>query len=278
MKGHANRIFSGVPDIQNGLSPWTILLVTTAIVVAAVEFGYRVGRRQRRRPNHDTESLASALSTPAVGLVGLMLAFTFGWAATRFDSRRTTRVEEAQALGRVFRLADVLPPAERDTVRARVRDCIRTSLDMRDAASVERSFSYRAEVNENLWTIAAAAGRTNPTSLLVASFAASVNDVMDANLKRSVLVQGGRIPLTIVAGLGLVLAATMGMLGYDMGVSGSSRSPAIIPLTISTALVMFLIADLNLPYEGGIRVGTAALEKLQRELDASPSPASRNAP
>ena len=257
-------------DIQNGLDPWAIFALTVAIVLTAVETGYRVGRRQRGRPTHDSESLASGLATPAVGLVGLMLAFTFGWAATRFDLRRTTRVDEAQALGRVFHLADVLPPADRDTVRELVREYVRTSLEMRDAASVQRAFRQRAALNRSLWTIASTAGRTNPTSLIVASFVASANDVMDANLKRSVLAQGGRIPLAIVVGLYLILASTMGMIGYEMGVAGSSRSPAVIPLTICVALVIFLIADLDLPFEGGLRVGNAALEKLEWELNASP--------
>lgn len=255
-------------DIQNGLNPWTILVLTIAIVVAAVETGYRAGQRRAGRRRHDSESVATTLTTPAVGLVGLMLAFTFGWAATRFDLRRTTRVEEAQALGRVFHLADVLPAADRDTVRAFVRDYVRTSLAMRDAASVDEGFRRRAALNQNLWTIASTAGRTNLTSPIVASFVASMNDVMDANLKRAVLAQGGRIPLAIVAGLFVILASTMGMLGYQMGVAGSSRSPAVIPLTICVALVIFLIADLDLPYEGGLQVGNAALEKLERELDA----------
>ena len=255
---------------QKALDPWVILALTVAIVLTAVEIGYRVGRRQSRRPRHDSSSVASGLATPAVGLVGLMLAFTFGWAATRFDLRRTTRMDEAQALGRVFHLADVLPPAERDSVRALVREYLRTSLEMRDEASVGRAFRRRTSLYENLWTIASTAARTNPTSVVVASFVTSVNDVMDDNLKRSVLTEGGRIPLAIVFGLYVILASTMAMIGYEIGVGGSSRSPAVIPLTICVALVIFLIADLNLPFEGGLRVGNAALEKLGRELDASP--------
>lgn len=257
-------------DFQKGLDPKVILALTVAVVLAAVEIGYRVGRLQRRRPRQDSPSVVSGLSTPAVGLVGLMLAFTFGWAATRFDLRRTTRLDEAQALARVFHLADVLPPADGDTVRALVREYVRRSLEMRDAASAQRAFRDRASLNQNLWRIASAAGRTNLTSPVVASFVGSVNDVMDDNLKRSVLAEGGRIPLAIVAGLYVILASTMAMIGYEMGMAGSARSPAVIPLSICVALVIFLIADLDLPYEGGVRVGTAALEKVERELDASP--------
>ena len=257
-------------DLQNGLDPWKTLAITIAIVVAGVEIGYRVGRRQGRRPEHDSPSLASALATPAMGLVGLILAFTFGWAANRYDVHRTTRIDEAQALGRVFHLADVLPPTDRDTVRTLVREYVQTSLEMRDVASVQRALRRRTDLNESIWMIAAAAGHGNPTSLMIASFVASVNDVMDANLKQMVIAQAGRIPLTIVLGLFVILAFTMAMIGYEMGVSGRSRSPAVVPLVISIALVVFLIADLDLPFKGGVRVGNTALEKLQSEIDSSP--------
>ncbi|HKW49960.1 MAG TPA: hypothetical protein VJN70_21050 [Gemmatimonadaceae bacterium] len=109
-------------------------------------------------------------------------------------------------------------------LRARVEPADVSAGDSRqehDAASVQRAFRQRAALNQNLWMIASTAGRTNPTSLIVASFVTSANDVMDANLTRSVLAQGGRIPRAIVVELYVILAATMGMIGYEIGVAGS---------------------------------------------------------
>src|SRR5215467_6381781 len=104
-RGHANRvILGGMLELHYRLPVSLILPLTIAIVALSVEIGYRAGRRERLRPRHESETLVSDLTTPAIGLFGLMLAFTFGWAATRFDMRHRTRIDEAQAIERLFHL------------------------------------------------------------------------------------------------------------------------------------------------------------------------------
>ena len=47
-------------------------------------------------------------------LLGLLLAFAFSGAASRFDDRRNQIVEEANAIGTAYLRLDVLAPAARD--------------------------------------------------------------------------------------------------------------------------------------------------------------------
>jgi hypothetical protein len=247
---------------------WSIVPITVALLVLTVEVGFRFGRRARLRPSHDAENLASDLATPAVGLLGLMLAFTFGWAATRFDSRLGARVDEAQDVADVFRLADFLPAADRERTRSLITEYIAVSLEARGVAGFKRAFAQREAMHRELWAIAAREGAANPNSEIAAQFVSDVGQMLNSHLNRSILAVSSRIPIGIVAGLVLILLLTMGMLGYQMGLMSPSRSPALGPLILSTALVVFLIVDLDRPLEGALQVHDRALGELQRELQS----------
>jgi hypothetical protein len=60
--------------------------------------------------------------------MGLMIAFTFSGAASRFDSRRQLIVEEANKIGTAYLRIELLPASLEATLHAlgmRVHNCIR---------------------------------------------------------------------------------------------------------------------------------------------------------
>jgi hypothetical protein len=200
--------------------------------------------------------------------MGLMLAFTFGWAAARVDARQSVRVAEAQAIGRLYRLSVFLPEDDQERLRATLREYITASLAVRDTGSFVRAFRQREVMHHVLWQVVtkAAQEHQNVNSNIVAQLVASVNEVLDAHLSRAIMAVSSRIPTGIVGGLLVILALTMGMIGYQLGVAGSPRSVALIPLVISTATFVLIIADLDRPLEGLLHVHDQALAELQRQL------------
>jgi hypothetical protein len=243
-----------------------IVLMAIAIMLIAIEGGYRVGRLEHALPTHETESFAADMAIASVELPGLMLAFTFGWSATRFDARRTARSEEAQAISRFFRLAAFLPPEEQDRLRATINDYIELSLRARNTDAFTQAFRQREGLHHELWRTVVTAGRANENSEVLSLFVESANDVLDAHLHRSILAVESRIPVGIGVGLFGILAITMGLLGYRAGLTGSPRSPDLLPLVLSIATVVYLIGDLDRPLEGLLHVHDEPLEELKRDL------------
>ena len=87
------------------------------VMMAAVEFGRRIGRR---RYQTDKESLTEGLSVAEgaiFALLGLLIAFTFSGAATRFEDRRHLITEEANDIGTAWLRIDLLPAADQPLVR-----------------------------------------------------------------------------------------------------------------------------------------------------------------
>src|SRR5262245_16840999 len=91
-----------------------------------LELGWRLGRRQGRDAEGGQAGVG-AVEGAVFALMGLLIAFTFSGAATRFDSRRQVIVEEANAIGTAWLRLDLLPSAAQPALR----DMFRRYLDAR---------------------------------------------------------------------------------------------------------------------------------------------------
>jgi hypothetical protein len=88
---------------------WIIYVLTVLILVGAVECGSLLARRQRaRNPDTDADRFLSNLSTPSLGLLALMIGFTFAMSLSRFEARTAAVLDEAKAIGSAARLGRIL--------------------------------------------------------------------------------------------------------------------------------------------------------------------------
>ena len=95
---------------------WLTGLVYLALLLLAAWLGVALGRRRGRDPADGAS--VSTVQAAVLGLLALLLAFTYSLAANRFDLRRRLLVEEANAIGTVWLRASFLPEPERRATRA----------------------------------------------------------------------------------------------------------------------------------------------------------------
>lgn len=243
---------------------WLTFPLFVAIILASHEVGYRVGRRVDKHQPADKDEALSDLTGSAIGLLGLMLAFTFGWTASRYDALRLGRLEEAQAITELYRLGDLLPAQERSRLRAILMEYVTVSL--RGHGDIAASLQFREDAHRELWKIATSAARTSETPEIGAALLDGTTQVLNAHYRRAVRATTSTIPRSIVVGLIGVLVCTMALVGYRAGMRGAMRSRALVPVAVSVALVCFLIADLNRPVEGFARISVQPLLEAQREM------------
>jgi hypothetical protein len=96
-------------------TPVTALLLFPAMVVLL-----QVGRRIRR--SHTKSAANSAIEGALFALFGLLLAFTFSGAISRFDEHRKLIVEEANDIGTAYLRLDLLAPAAQPALRQTFRE------------------------------------------------------------------------------------------------------------------------------------------------------------
>jgi hypothetical protein len=82
-----------------------IFLVSVAVILAATEFGHWLGARARSRVEDNVPTLEGAV----LGLLALMIGFTFAMALSRYEARVDAVANEANAIGTTALRARLLP-------------------------------------------------------------------------------------------------------------------------------------------------------------------------
>ena len=249
---------------------WGVFLATVAVVLLAIDGGFRLGQYQRRRSELEDRPPVAQMVAATLALLAFMLAFTFGLAASRFDVRRGLVIDEANAIGTTYLRAGLFPEPHRSDVRSLLREYVDVRLEAVQPGKLSQSIGRSEEVHARLWAHAVAVGEKNPGSIVVGLFIASLNEVIDLHAKRLALGVRNRIPGTIWAALYFVAIIGTSVMGYHAGLAGSGRSLALLALVLAFSAVMTLIADLDRPQEGLLRVSQQIMIDLQKTL-AAPS-------
>jgi membrane protein YdbS with pleckstrin-like domain len=248
-------------------SLWAMWAATIIFVLLFVEVGFRLGRF-RRLSDKEKESPVSAIVGATLGLLAFMLAFTFGTAASRFGTRRLLVLDEANAIGTTYLRAEMLAEPQRTEVRKLLREYVDVRLAAVRPDQLEPAIRRSEELQNQLWQQAVAVSTQDSRSVIAGLFIQSLNEVIDLHSKRIAAGLRSRIPGSIWFGLYLLTAIAMTSVGYHAGLSGACRSIALLALVIAFSAVILLIADLDRPREGLLRVSQQAMIDLQKGMSA----------
>jgi hypothetical protein len=240
-----------------------VFIATVAVVMVSEEGGIQLGRYRRKLSDQEKEAPLGAIVAAMLGLLGFMLAFTFGLAASRFDARRLALLEEANAIGTTYLRAGLLAEPHRTTIRKLLREYVDVRLEAVQTGKVERGVSRSAELQRSLWSQGVDAAEKDPRSITAGLFIQSLNNVIDLHATRVMFGLRSRIPWTVWVLLYSLVILAVATMGYHAGLSGSRRSLAAFALALAFSGVMLLITDLDRPHEGLHRVSQQAMVELK---------------
>jgi hypothetical protein len=252
---------------------WALFVGTILGVLASIELGYLLGRHMHRRSEEEKESPASAIAGTVLGLLAFILAFTFGIVFDRYDARKELVKQEANAIGTAWLRSDFLPEPDRADAKALFKEYLEKSLAFvlgRDA-SPERAravISETQQILDRLWEMAVANARKDMNSDVAALYIESLNEVIDLRALRITVGRHARMPSFIWAILFSLTGLGMMSVGYQTGIAESKRSMARPILAASFALVIAMIAALDRPDSGVIRVSHQAQIDLLSSMGA----------
>jgi hypothetical protein len=188
--------------------------VTIVLIIGAAEIGAWLGRRG----NASKETDISTLTGAALGLLALLLGFSFSLALSRFDARRTLVLEEANAIGSTANFALMLPETAQKPILSILRDYtdVRIGLGVPyDPAKLERDITRSLDLQAKLWQEAVAVTATAPQSLPAYRFVASLNEMNNIHESRLTALRY-HVP-------GAVMFVLIGVAMVAMGFTGLSR-------------------------------------------------------
>jgi hypothetical protein len=247
-----------------------ILLFLIVIYCMAGESGYRLGLWRRARDESD-KSHIGALQGALLGLLALLIGFSFSMAVSRYDIRKSLVLKEANAIGTTYLRTDFLPAEQRLEARRLLRAYVDSRLEFVNAriddSVVARVYATGADLQSKVWTIASAAANQNPQSEAAGLLISSLNEMIDTGEARRGAIDN-HVPEAVLALLIVVSCGALGFIGYGSGLANRRRLPSTITYIILSTLVLVIIMDLDRPRRGLIQVSQASMLRLQESLNA----------
>ena len=246
-----------------------VLAFVSVLLLLLAEFGYRCGRRSNRRNPDLAKGHGGTIQGAVLGLLGLLLGFTFAMSVARHDTRRHLLVEEANSIGTTWLRSDFLPEGPRDKVRELLREYTELHIEQFDHDFGSPAFiQVRARVTEvlqELWLHGSAGAEAKP-SPLTNSFIASLNETIDLDTSRMVA-RRNNVPGAVWLLLLLVAGCGAWSSGFVSGAGGfrSVFSQWIFPLLIG--VVITLISDIDRPRRGMISISQQPLIDLLETME-----------
>ena len=234
--------------------------------------------RFRTKDTETSEDLG-VIQTATLTLLALIIGFTFSMAIDRHDNRETLEESEANAIGTEYLRADLLP----SNVSARTKDLLSQYLEQRilfySRQSKEKVREIRQQTDDlqnALWNEVLPVARAQPTPAM-ALVVSGMNDVLNSQG----YVQAAwwnRIPYPAWALMAAIALCANILVGF--GARNFKKNVGLFMIfPFVTSISFFLIADIDSPRGGVIRIEPRNLITLKNALNtqtktAIPSPSS----
>jgi hypothetical protein len=242
-----------------GLDMLVFYPATIILVAGSAELGNWIGLRFRKADTADTDF--GTLVAAVLGLLALLIAFSFSMAESRYDKRRDLVLEEANAISSTANFALMLPEQAQEPILKLLREyaAVRVALGVGvDPPKVEQDIVRSLDLQVRLWRLAEVVTAANPQSLAAYRFVGSLNEMNNIH-ERRVTALRNRVPIAVMFMLVGMAMVAMAFTGYNEGVSGVRRRLTNLILSITVTLLILLIVDLDRPYRGSIQVPAQAL-------------------
>jgi hypothetical protein len=220
--------------------------------------GRRIGARHLASDPKGARTGTGTIEAAVFALLGLLIAFTFSGAVSRFDNRRHLIVEEANAIGTAYLRLDLLPAGSQPPLREEFRRYVQYRLEvfreLTDPEAARAELTKATKAQEKIWSHAVDASQAPgaspaaPVLLLPA-----LNQMIDITTTRTMALQL-HPPLIIFGMLFLVALASALLAGYAMAGGKDPKRLHVIGFALVIALTVYVILDIEFPRYGLIRV------------------------
>ncbi|WP_333884940.1 hypothetical protein [Sphingobium yanoikuyae] len=243
-----------------------LMLATMTLTATA---GYVLRQRVRRLLTHkgatEENGAEGYIVSAVIGLVALLLGFTFALAVGRFETRRALVLQEANAIGTSYLRVQGLPEPHRTRMSQILVNYTNNRVELGTASPDKMAPLIVASdrLLVELWAGTLAATDAIGNSALASSLHSTVNEVIDMDSARKAA-RKVRVPGEVFLALWLYIAVTAGMLGYARSETQGRMLAGILFLLFTMSYM--LIIDIDRPAGGNIVESQGPMIELRETL------------
>jgi hypothetical protein len=241
----------------------------SAMFAAALAGVVLRGHRERAGTAEVSNSQEGYVVSAVLGLLALLMGFTFALAIDRFETRRVLVLHDANAIGTAYLRSQLL----REPHRSRMSGLLVAYTDNMILLAKAQQGQTRALLAKDdrlltdLWSATAAAFDSIRGLDFSSTFVSSVNTVIDLDASRRAA-RLARVPTEVFGVLLIYLVVTAALLGYVL-LGWRTRIAGAVPLAL-LSVSFLLVIDIDRPTTGNIQETQGPMEQLQKSLHSQP--------
>jgi hypothetical protein len=254
-------------EVNSMFNPLDYPILMFAVLLPAFWFAAWVGNsfaKGKQAAGEDDRDEFMFVLGGTLTLLGLIIAFTFSMAVTRYDQRKDYEEQEANAIGTEYVRADLLSAADAPKVRALLKNYLDQRILQYTTGNEQKRRQVEAQIAKlqtEMWSavVSPSAGQLSPVTALTV---VGMNDVLNSQ-GYTQAAWWNRIP---AAAWALMIVISI-LCNFLVGYGAHGRRPfmfLLLPLALSISL--FLVAEIDSPRTGLIHVHPQNLESLAESL------------
>ena len=261
-----------VTDWLSALSLRGLILFVFVSMLLAAFAGHAVHRWVRHRDDaadKEEHNQESYLVGSMIGILALLMAFSFSMALDRYEERRHLVIQEANAIGTSYLRAQLLDEPHRGRLSRLLVEYTdnRIALGTGNHAGLDRQLAVNDKLLTDIWAAVVAARDSANSHGVTTAILITFNEVIDLDTERKVARQV-RVPAPVLLLLYGFLILTAAVLGYVL--EERRARIGVVVLFILLSLYVSIIADLNRPTSGSITESQEPMLMLRQSLRSQP--------
>jgi len=237
-----------------------------ALSVLSIYVGRVVGLKRFSLRKEDHAPATGTIISALLALMGFLLAFTFGMSSNRFDARRKTVVDEANAIGTATLRSDMYNDDQRTFFRKDFQQYIEARIDYyeggKDMDKLKIAEQNSDVIGKRIWNRAAQLSHNRDNYVASMVMINALNLMLDARTTRGIA-ERARVPDTIVWMLFIILMANAFYIGYSSAGKGHFDWIVAIGFCLLTSIVIYITLDLDRPRRGFITLNVSQKAMLE---------------
>ncbi len=240
------------------ISPLLFAALLLCGMLILLETGRRIGVSRLPKESEGERGSLGTIEGAVFALFGLVMAFSFSGAASRFNEKRMLIAEEVNTIETAYLRLDLVSqtarPELQELFRRYVDSRLETYRQLPNMQSAEKEMARSKKVQEEIWDDAVAAtllpnSHPDAGKLLLPA----LNNMIDISTTRTMALQihPPRVVYALLFGLGLICSV---LAGYRMAIGRQRSWLHIFGFTLITVIVVYVLLDVEYPRYGLIRL------------------------
>jgi hypothetical protein len=243
-------------------------LLYTPIVLVLLWLSVRAGNLLHSINPLDPEEREDfgVILTATLTLLFLITGFSFSLAASRYDERKALEAAESNAIGTEYTRADLLLPADSAKVRALLNNYLNQRIRFyrtRDPSQLREISASTSQMEIELWNSVKSPAEAQPTAVMALTLS-GMNDVLNSH-GYTEAAWLNRIPSGAWLLMIIIAACSNLLIGFGSR-RARHRRPLFFVLPFIVSIAFYIIADIDSPRSGIIRVSPLNLISLSESL------------